>query len=90
MNWKQQGSAVVGALDLADGRQATVVLVGARSNPKGAALVTTSGGDAACVSTTPVGECLHLLSAKQVIDVFAMQERVFGNSGLNSPFSSED
>jgi hypothetical protein len=89
MNWNLQGSAVVGSLDLSDGRTATVVLVGARSNPKGAALVVSSEGEDASVATVPVSDCLHLLSAKQVVDVFAMQERVFGNNGLNSPFSED-
>lgn len=90
MNWKKQGPAVVGTLNLSDGRKATVVLVGARSNHNGAALVIASGGGSDSVSTVPVSECLPLLSAQQVVDVFMMQERVFGNSGLNSPFSSED
>lgn len=89
MIWKKQGSAVVGSIEVSDGRKATVVLVGARNNPKGAALVLSSEGADQGVSTQPIAQCLHLLSAQQVIDIVTMQERVFGNSGLASPFPQE-
>lgn len=90
MNWKKQGSAIVANFDVTDGRKATVVLVGARSNPKGAALVLSSGGADQSVTTEPIAQRLDLLTAKQVIDIVTMQERVFGNLGLPSPFTQED
>lgn len=85
MNWKKQGSAVVGSVLVTDGRKATVVLVSARSNPKGAALVLPANDDRAAVATEPVANCLHLLTPKSVIDILTMQERVFGQSGLPAP-----
>jgi hypothetical protein len=87
MKWKKQGPAVVGVLELQDGRRATVVLVGSRSNPKGAALVMPSEKDGDAMVTIPLQQCLHALSAKQVIDITMLQERVFGSTGLTSPFS---
>ena len=84
IDWKRQGEAVVGAVVLGNGQSATVVLVGARQNPKGAAIVFAPEGNGA-LKTTPLDDAFGQLYPGQVIDIMCMQERVFGNSGLAPP-----
>ncbi len=84
MKWKRQGEALLAPVKLTDGRAGSVVLVGARENPKGAALVF-SGGTESDVETVPLTESLHLLSPVQIIEILCMQERVYGTSGLTPP-----
>ena len=84
ITWKQQGAAVIGALVLADGRGASVALVGPRQNPKGAAIIMkASVGDD--VETIPLKDAVALLSPEQMVDIICSQERVYGSSGLTTP-----
>ncbi len=75
-------------MPLVDGRQANIVLVGPRNNPKGAVLVMPPQGNGP-LPTLPLTEGLELLHPEAVIDIFAMQERAFGEAGLESPFESD-
>ncbi|HIJ66491.1 MAG TPA: hypothetical protein HPP77_11135 [Candidatus Hydrogenedentes bacterium] len=81
IKWQKQGEAVVGPVVLGDGQPATVVLVGTRQNPKGAAIVLTPE-DNGPLKTTPLNDALGRLDPAQVIDIVCVQERIFGNSGL--------
>jgi hypothetical protein len=82
--WKQQGAALVGPIQLADGTKGGIVLVGAADHPKGAVLVT-QGADADSVGKIPLGQCLDRLSLMQAIDILCMQERAFGSHELAPP-----
>lgn len=81
--WKKQGEAVVGALRFTDGRSARLVLVGPRDHPKGAMLVVATTPEAADV--IPFSDALTFLYAQQIIESLCMQERVFGDSGVDAP-----
>ena len=84
ITWRKQGAAVVGAFSLADGRESKIVLVAGRDNSRGAMVVSaTSGGET--VEPVPLSECLETLEPGSVIEVLCMQERVFGDSGLEAP-----
>ena len=72
-------------LTLLDGRQANIVLVGSRENPKGATLVVPGEGGGP-VSALPLADAVNLLHPQQVIDIICMQQRVYGDLGLDSPF----
>jgi len=73
----------VGVVALLDGRRGNVVLAGSRGNSKGAILVLPdSGGE---VTSVPLAEGLDLLAAPTVVDILCMQERAFGDSGLEPP-----
>jgi len=74
----------VGALRLPDGRSGKVVLVGPRTNPKGAMLVT-SDPDSGGVVTVPVQEWLDRLDPSLVVAILATQERAFGENDLPKP-----
>ena len=84
VTWKKQGAAVVGAFSLADGREGKVVLVAGRDNPRGA-MVVSSGGGGEAVEPIPLSECLESMEPASLIEVLCMQERAFGNSGLEAP-----
>lgn len=71
----------MGRLALTDTRQANIVLVGARQNPKGAVLVL-PGEAGAPVQTAPFPTALALVHPANAVEILCMQERVFGNSGL--------
>jgi len=75
---------VVGTADLADGQRATVVLVGPRSAPKGAALLLRNK-ETDQVDTLALGDVLQRLMPGTVIDILAMQERLFGDAPLPVP-----
>ena len=75
----------MGTLSLRDGRQANVVLIGPRENPKGATLVV-PGEAGAEARALPLSECLDMLHAESAIDIVCMQERVYGGRDLPSPF----
>ncbi len=72
---------MVGALSLTDGQAAKIVLVGPRSEPKGAMLVIPAP-DGQSVATVSVGEAHERLSREQLIDVLCAQERSFGANAL--------
>lgn len=74
----------MGSLSFADGRHANVVLVGPRQNTKAATLVLPAEAGEG-VRTLPLVEGLDLLHPETVIDVVCMQERVFGQAGLEPP-----
>lgn len=84
ITWKQQRAAVVGALELADGRRASVALVGPRINPKGAAIIV-KAAESGSVDTVPLADAIQILSLEQIVDIICMQERIYGDSGLASP-----
>ena len=74
----------MGAVPFTNGQEGSVVLVGPRENPKGATVVFRGGEDK--LESVPFLEALELLHPEAVIDAVCMQERVFGNRGLESPF----
>jgi hypothetical protein len=59
----------------------SVVLVGARTNPNGAVVVL-SADNAGSVKTLPLPEVVDALDPATLVEVLAVQERGFGNSGL--------
>jgi len=65
----------------ADGRAGSVVLVGSRNNAKGAVVIMPADNGGA-VKTIPLAEALDAFHPATVVDIVAMQERAFGNSGL--------
>jgi len=69
---------------LLDNRQANIVLVGARQNPKGA-IVVLPGEAGGAVQTLPLSMALNLIHPAHVIEILCMQERAFGGSGLPKP-----
>ena len=82
--WKKQGAGWVGSLSLVDGRQANVVCVGSRENPKGTVLVLPEEGTGQ-VQTVDLSSGLEWLHPGHVLEVLCMQERAFGKSGLRPP-----
>jgi hypothetical protein len=81
VRWHKQGAAFVGEI-IVDGKApARVVLVGPRSTPKGAVLVTTASPGAQ-LATEPFFECVDRVAAGQLVEVICMQERLFGQSKL--------
>lgn len=74
----------MGTLTLNDGRKGNAVLVGARQNPKGAAVVLPGEGGGP-PKTVLLSEALHMLHLQQLADLLCMQERAFGDAGLPSP-----
>jgi hypothetical protein len=89
ITWKKQGAAIVGNLSFVDGQRGNIVLVGPRNNPKGATLVLPAAS-AGQLQTEPLADGLERLTAEAVIDIVCMQERVFGKSGLESPFGPRE
>lgn len=87
--WHKQGAAVVGRVSYQDGRPGNVVLVGPRANPKGATLVLPPEGGGQ-LKTLPLREGVSLLHPATVVEIICMQERVFGESGLMSPFEASE
>ncbi len=83
--WKQQGAATVGDLTLADGRRANVVVVGATSNEKGAAIVIPPSVSGAPAETILLPAGNFLLHPWHRLEVICMQERCFGTFGLPRP-----
>ena len=84
MKWSSQGNAVVGAVTLTDGRNGSAVIVGARSNPKGAVIVA-KAAESGDPETVPLSQCLEALKPTDAIDILCMQERLHGDSGLAPP-----
>lgn len=82
--WRQQGAAVVGALSLLDGRPARIVLVGPRSNPKGAVVALPQANDTGA-EVVPLHAAVDVLTPQAIIDTLCTQERVFGTSRLEPP-----
>jgi hypothetical protein len=87
--WKKQASAWVGPLQLTTGQRATAVLVGARDNPRGAAIVMSTGTDAKPVPH-PLMDHLDLVPQTTLIEILCHQERAFGSSGLTRPLDSPE
>lgn len=84
MKWSSQGNAVIGTVTLTDGRTGNAVIVGARSNPKGAVIVA-KNAESGEAETVPLAEGLDALNPTDVIDILCMQERLHGESGLTPP-----
>ena len=84
MKWTRQGDAVVGVARLTDGAPARVVLVGPRSNAKGAVVVIPAESPNK-VKTVSMNEALDRLSPQDIVETLCMQERLFGTSGLALP-----
>lgn len=83
--WKQQGAAVVGEVTLTDGRRASVVVVGATQNEKGAALILPPATPDAAAETLLFPAANSLLAPWHLLEVICMQERCFGTFGLPHP-----
>lgn len=83
VSWKKQGAALVGTLALVDGREANVVLVGARQNPKGAVLIVPSRTDGH-LQTVLLSDSLDQLDQSSVVEVLCMQELAFGKGRLKA------
>ena len=75
MDWARQGPAVVGAAPLTDGREARIVVLGYRANPRGAMVVITNelGGAA---DTRPLADMLDVIHPRVVAEALCMQERL--------------
>jgi hypothetical protein len=71
----------VGRIAFLDGRVGSVVLVGPRTNPKGA-IVVLSTDNSGSVETLPLADAMDGLHPAMIVEVLAAQERAFGNSGL--------
>lgn len=84
ISWNEQGAALVAQLLLRDGRHGSVVLVAPRSNAKGATLFL-PGSDAGKPEILPLLQGIDLLRPEDLVQILAMQERVFGDSGLPRP-----
>ncbi len=82
--WKKQGAAWVGARTFSDGARGNVVIVGSREIPKGAVLLF-PGTNKGALQSAPLAEHLDKLTPQQVVDILCMQERAFGESGLQAP-----
>lgn len=84
IDWKEQGIAAVGQVTLKDGRQGGIVLVAPRNNAKGATIVlpAASGGKPDMVAFM---EGMAHLRPADVVQILAMQERLFGSAGLPRP-----
>lgn len=78
MEWKRHGAGLVSTVDLVDGREGKVVIVGARDNPRGAMLVL----PATDAQDVRVADSIDLLHPRQLVEVLCAQERMFGSSGL--------
>jgi hypothetical protein len=85
VKWHRQGAALVGDIVLDKAQvPARVVLVGPRSTPKGAVLVTATP-EAGQLNTQPFHDCLARVPAAHVVEVVCMQERLFGDAKLPAP-----
>ena len=84
MKWLSQGSAVISKVTLTDGRNGNAVIMGARSNPKGAVIVAKSA-DTGEAETVPLAQGLDALNPVDAINILCMQERLHGESGLTPP-----
>jgi len=71
----------VGRVTFLDGHVGSVVLVGPRNNPKGAVAVLPADNSGS-VKTLPLPEVVDGLHPATLVEVLAVQERAFGNSGL--------
>ncbi len=85
MKWAVQGKALIGELRLADGGKGKALVMGPRSRPKGAQILQPKAGAAGEFDAAPLHDVLALLEPGAVIDVLCMQERVFGDTGLEAP-----
>ena len=79
IEWTKQGEAVVGAVPLLDGRTGSAVIVGHRSNPKGAVLVVDE------TETITLADGYAIMGPAEMIEIIGMQERLHGSSGLPKP-----
>ena len=81
MEWRANGAAFIGSVNLQDGREANVVLVAGRDNPKGAMIIAPANGG----SPEPLHSYLALLTPEQVIDILCAQECRFGTALTGQP-----
>ena len=79
--WKQQGTGLVGPIQLKDGARGRIVLVGPRSDPEGA-MVVVLGKDGASVESVPFAKVLDKTPPAAVVKILCAQERQFGESRL--------
>lgn len=71
-------------MTLPNGWVGNVVLVGARSNAKGAAMIL-PGPEGSGPKTILLQDGISFLHSRQLIDILCMQERVFGECRLPAP-----
>lgn len=83
LHWKPQGPAFTADVLLTDGRAGKVVVVAARANPNGAALLLPTADGS--LQPAPLASNDAFLSPSDFIEVLLFQERAFGNSGLPAP-----
>jgi hypothetical protein len=84
ITWSQQGGATVGAVTLPGGRTGKVVVVGPRELPKGAMIVYPDQATGT-VQKAELDVFVEHLPPWELLEVYCMQERIFGSSGLNPP-----
>lgn len=82
MKWTRQGEAVISPFRLVDGCAARAVLMGPRTNPKGAVVVAAQGPDE--IKTFPLSALLDRIPPQDLVEILCMQERVFGSTGLSA------
>ncbi len=85
IEWTEQGAAAVGQVVLRDGRPGGVVLVAPRNNAKGATIVLPPAETGAKPVMAPFSEGMAHLRPADIVEILAMQERLFGTSGLPRP-----
>lgn len=68
---------------LTDGRMGTIVIVGPRSNARGAVVVVPKNDQE--MDKMPFVDGVSLLQPKDVVTIMVMQERLHGDSGLPAP-----
>ena len=83
LSWKQQGPAFIAAVVLDGGETATVAVLADAANVAGIALIR-KGEDGAPV-TQQLPDAMPLLRPADLVEIYCMQERAFGNRGLPKP-----
>ncbi|MBI1317903.1 MAG: hypothetical protein GC168_03005 [Candidatus Hydrogenedens sp.] len=82
LKWQKQGPAYTAPVQLSEGVSASAVVLGPASNPKALALVVAGADGQASI---PFAEATDRLSMADLIQIYCMQERCFGNHGFRPP-----
>ena len=83
LTWKKLGPAYMAGVVLEGGESASLVVLGEFGNPKGAALVRRDAAGTEVSLHFP--EAAGLLRPADLIEVYCMQERAFGQRGFPPP-----
>lgn len=83
LTWKKQGPAYTANLVLEGGLQASLVIVAGASNPNGAVLVIKEPSGESTTLSFP--EATAKLRPGDIIELYCMQERAFGERAFPHP-----